>query len=154
MPTPNKTITLDVKAATSAELVKFYNANSGTKPIKKFADRTTAEKRVAELIKAHNELATGSSKETVAKKAVKAAKKAEAGEAGEGSRGRTSAAEGKHLHKVGEFKKTNPRREGTHGWKSWEAISKDGISYEDFIAAGGRNRDLMHDVNLGRIELK
>lgn len=152
IPMPSKTITLDIKAASAADLVKFYNANSGSKPITKFADRKTAEKRVAELIQAHNELAGGSSKETVVKKATKATKQEASSE--EGTRGRSSAAEGKRIYKVGEFKKTNPRREGTHGFKSWEAISKDGISYDDFIAAGGRNRDLMHDVKLGRIELK
>lgn len=151
---PSKTINIDIKASSASELVKFYNANSGSKPIKKFSDRATAEKRVAELITAHNELAGGSSKDTVVKKAVKAAAKEAKSESSEdGSRGRSSAAEGKRIHKVGEFKSTNPRREGTHGFRSWEAI-KDGMSYDEFIEAGGRNRDLMHDVNLGRIELK
>ena len=69
------------------------------------------------------------------------------------SRGRTSSAEGKRIYKVGEWKKTNPRREGTHGYKSWEAI-KDGMPYDEFLASGGRNRDLMHDVKLGRIEIR
>ena len=42
--------TLNVKSATSAELVAFYNANSGKPAIKKFSDRATAEKRVAALL--------------------------------------------------------------------------------------------------------
>lgn len=41
---------IDVKKATAAELVNYYNAKSGKKPIKKFADRKTAEKRVAALV--------------------------------------------------------------------------------------------------------
>lgn len=41
---------INVKTATTAELVAFYNANVAvTKQIKKFADRATAEKRVAAL---------------------------------------------------------------------------------------------------------
>ena len=41
--------TIDVKAATTAELVAFYNAHS-EKPVKKFADRKTAERRVQQLL--------------------------------------------------------------------------------------------------------
>lgn len=40
---------INVTAATTAELVAFYNANS-EKPVKKFQDRATAERRVAALI--------------------------------------------------------------------------------------------------------
>jgi len=40
---------MNVSTATTAELVEFFNAHS-TKPVKKFADRKTAERRVAELI--------------------------------------------------------------------------------------------------------
>lgn len=40
---------INVKTATAAELVAYYNANSGKAAIKKFADRKTAEKRVAAL---------------------------------------------------------------------------------------------------------
>lgn len=41
---------IDVTKASAAELVNYYNANSGKSPIKKFADRKTAEKRVSALI--------------------------------------------------------------------------------------------------------
>lgn len=41
---------LNVKTATTAELVKFYNANSGKDAIKKFRDRATAEARVEALL--------------------------------------------------------------------------------------------------------
>ena len=40
---------LNITTATTAELVAFYNANAST-PVKKFADRKTAERRVAALI--------------------------------------------------------------------------------------------------------
>lgn len=40
---------MNITTATTAELVAFYNANS-LKPVKKFADRKTAERRVAALL--------------------------------------------------------------------------------------------------------
>lgn len=49
-----ETIMIDVTKATAAELVNYYNANSGKAPIKKFANRKTAEKRVASLLPAKN----------------------------------------------------------------------------------------------------
>lgn len=42
---------IDVKTATTKELVEFYNANTTGSPVKKFQDRATAERRVAELLK-------------------------------------------------------------------------------------------------------
>lgn len=46
----------DVIATKTADLVAFYNANSGSKPIKKFTDRRTAETRVIALIESLNAL--------------------------------------------------------------------------------------------------
>lgn len=42
-------VMIDVSKAKINELVAYYNAHSGKSPIKKFADRKTAEKRVAAL---------------------------------------------------------------------------------------------------------
>jgi DNA-directed RNA polymerase subunit M/transcription elongation factor TFIIS len=42
--------TINVKSATTRELVEFYNAHSGCDPIKKFSDRRNAEKRVEKLM--------------------------------------------------------------------------------------------------------
>lgn len=41
--------TINVKTAKTAELVAFYNAHA-FRPVKKFADRATAEKRVSALL--------------------------------------------------------------------------------------------------------
>lgn len=46
-----KEINMDVTNATTAELIEFYNKHS-EKPIKKFADRATAEKRCQAIIDA------------------------------------------------------------------------------------------------------
>ena len=46
---------MNISTATTAELVSFYNERAD-KPVKKFADRKTAERRVAALIAEKNEL--------------------------------------------------------------------------------------------------
>jgi hypothetical protein len=51
--------------------------------------------------------------------------------------------------------KDNPRKAGTHGWRSFEIVRKQpGISYEAYIAAGGRNNDLRWDVEHKFAEVK
>lgn len=55
----------DVIATKTADLVAFYNANSGSKPIKKFADRRTAETRVIALIESLNALAEPSNESPI-----------------------------------------------------------------------------------------
>lgn len=59
----------------------------------------------------------------------------------------------KKLYRCAEWKKTNPRREGTHGHKSFSLI-KDGMTHEQYIAAGGRNNDLQWDIDHGYVEVK
>ena len=55
----------DVIATKTADLVAFYNENSGSKPIKKFADRRTAETRVIALIESLNALAEPSNESPI-----------------------------------------------------------------------------------------
>lgn len=140
-------INIDIQSATTADLVKFYNEHSGSKPIVKFSDRTTAERRVAELIKAHNELSGPTSKETKTKKMTEAPI---APTTEKSTRGRTSSLAGKSIIKLSV---ENPRREGTNGWKSWNLITV-GMTYEQYVAAGGRRVDLAWDLKAGHIELK
>jgi hypothetical protein len=77
-----------------------------------------------------------SKKKVVAKKS-KGAKKTAAT-----SGGRPSSFSGKSLTKLAD---KNPRREGTHGFKSFSLI-KNGMTYEAYLAAGGRRNDLAYDV--------
>jgi hypothetical protein len=148
----SKKISIDVKTATTKQLVDFYNEHSGsTKPLAKFKDRETAERRVTELVTAHNELVGNSSKPSAVKKAAKAAKtsKADASE-DSGKRGRPSSLAGQKLYPL---VKDNPRREGTCGHKSFGLITK-GMTYEAYIEAGGRARDLAWDIAHNYVEAK
>ncbi len=62
---------------------------------------------------------------------------------------------GKKLFPTETAKKTNPRREKSHGHRSLEVIrSKPGITYEQFLRAGGRRVDLAWDVQHGNAEAK
>lgn len=47
----------------------------------------------------------------------------------------------------------NPRRQGTHGHTSF-ALIRSGMTYEDYVARGGRNRDLAWDVERGYVALE
>lgn len=53
---------IDTNKATTSELVNYYNAHSGKSPIRKFADRATAIKRVAALISSKSKSKKESSK--------------------------------------------------------------------------------------------
>lgn len=89
-----------------------------------------------------------STKKGIAKKgAVKkgTAKKS----AREGGPGRTSMYSGKRIIKL---RKDNPRREDTHGYNSWNLLKK-GMTYEQYIAAGGRRVDLAWDIEKGNVKL-
>lgn len=47
----------------------------------------------------------------------------------------------------------NPRREGTHGFESF-ALIKSGMTIAQFVAKGGRLRDLHWDLSHDYVELK
>ena len=46
----------------------------------------------------------------------------------------------------------NPRRAGSIGHASYEMIT-DGMSYEDYIKAGGRGADILYGVKKGHLTL-
>ena len=65
-------------------------------------------------------------------------------------RGRPPQFAGKRIFKL---RKANPRREGTHGYRSWELLY-DGMTYEEYLKAGGRRNDLQWDLDRNRVEVK
>lgn len=64
--------------------------------------------------------------------------------------GPRSSKAGKKIYKL---VKDNPRREGTAGHKSF-ALIRNGMSYEEYIEAGGRATDLQWDIDHSFTELK
>jgi hypothetical protein len=149
----------DLSQVPTAVLVTLHNIIRPEKPIKKFADRETAEKRmkgVLEVLAKPGEAPASTETTTedtdMATKTTgrkRAAKKTTTTATGERA-GRTSAFAGKVIRKVAD---ANPRREGTNGYNSWELI-KNGMTYEKYIAAGGRRQDLAWDLARGYVKLE
>jgi hypothetical protein len=83
-------------------------------------------------------------KKKTAKKSVKKVKKDKPQPAG-----RKSAFSGKKINKVA---KENPRRKGSIGFKSF-ALIKNGMTYEQYLEAGGRRQDLAFDLTAGHVKL-
>lgn len=147
---------------TITQLVTFYNHHNSAQPVKMFKDKTTAAKRLLCLAEAKAELVVPQRtqptsiapeekvSETIAK--VKSDKAPKVKAESDGKRGRKSNFNGLKLHSVNV---ENPRREGTHGHKSMQIIiDNPGISYEDFIAKGGRANDLRWDIEHSNVVAK
>lgn len=115
---------LNIKTAKTAELVAFYNEHAD-KPVKKFVDRATAEKRVAALIAT---LAP-------AKKATK-----------------QGAGSAEHrAKKIRVLVKGNPKF-GTAAVRF--ELYKTGMTVGEYVAAGGQVRDVCWDAKQGWISLQ
>ncbi len=149
--------------ASDRELLAWYNRYSGsTHELAKFATREIAEGRCLELKLAMDHLSMSAQTTKKENKTVMNKKTAAAIKAGKGKKEKPSAKKatgekgtrnGSLLdHTLHKLAGENPRREGTHGAKSWEVI-KNGMTYRDAIDAGARNKDIRHDVNLGRMAM-
>lgn len=127
-------------------LIAVYNdaaVKGQGKTVAKFADKETAARRVWPTL---DFLAK---RGTVVEGAPRAKREKTAREPGTGQRGRTSQFAGKVIKMI---VTENPRREGTFGYKSWE-VMRDGMTFEDYIAAGGRRKDLAWDISYGRVKM-
>ena len=93
----------------------------------------------------------GTSKKGTSKKGTskKSTAKRPHGPARSGPRKRRTPFSGKKITKL---QRENPRREGTHGHKSWELI-KNGMTVDAYLDAGGRMNDLRWDLSRKRIKL-
>jgi hypothetical protein len=161
-----------LKDVPTATMVLLYNTIRPEKPIKKFADRDTAERRMKGVLEVLAKPGEAPSQEELEKqagtdntnepqegddmaakkgrkRAAKTTTRKAASDNGERT-GRPSAFAGKVIRKVAT---ENPRREGTHGYNSWELI-KNGMSYEKYIEAGGRRQDLAWDLERGYVKLE
>lgn len=141
-------------------LVKLHNLIRPERPVNKFQDRATAEKRmqgVLEVLAIDGETPTapaeGAPQEndmgTTAKPGARKRSPAKKTAASEPGAGRPSAFAGKKIQKLAD---KNPRREGTAGYKSWEKI-RNGMTYEQYLEAGGRRQDLAWDIEHKYVKL-
>ena len=129
-----------------SQMVELYNSHAPVEnQIKKFTDRPTAHKRIWALVEAKavlNVLPPIPQEKIVSEEVVEKVAVA---------RGRKTVFEG---HVIKSTKAENPRRAGTNGHKSMAiilAFGDKGVSYADFIAAGGRRVDLAWDLDNGNV---
>lgn len=137
----------DLKNVPGPLMIAVYNdaaVKGEGKQVVKFADKETGARRVWPTL---DFLAKAG---TVVEGATATRAPRKAREAGTGVRGRTSQYAGMVIRKI---VKENPRREGTHGYKSYEVI-RDGMKFETFITNGGRLKDLAWDISYGRIKME
>lgn len=125
--------------------------------IKRVVKLTTGEDITMAQAEKTREKSKTSSKKSRKDRTTKASAKKSGGRKSRGSKkaaangaGRTSQFAGLRIVRL---QKENPRREGSEGWKSWNVIKK-GMTYEEFIKAGGSAGSLRKEVANGRIKMK
>jgi hypothetical protein len=129
--TATATATTDKAAAKAAAKEAAAKAKAEAKAAKEAAAKAKAEEKAAKA-----------KEKAEAKAAAKAAK-------GDGRVGRTAGLAGSILKAT---KTENPRRPGSHGFRSLQLIidaGEAGITFEDFIKKGGRNKDAKWDIDHG-----
>jgi hypothetical protein len=136
-----------LSGATLVGLAEMYNKaalelDPEARTISKFSSKEVAIKRTYGVLLQLAALEKQSKESRPTKKEKVVKEKTE-------HKGRSSNFSGKKLRPLVD---ENPRREGTWGFKSMAIIlSNPGITYEDFVAAGGRNNDLVWDIKHGHV---
>lgn len=146
---------LENKNLSLANMRDLFNALTNEN-VKRFSDRPAAARRLFSALEAlEPEASEEKQPENPATTKPKKEKKSREDGAKE-TRGRKKGSgtfAGKTL--IGK-KEVNPRRPGSHGFKSYEIIREagpKGIAYEDFIAKGGRGNDLRWDIDHKWVEI-
>lgn len=150
--------------ASIAQLTALFNAlaGEGDKIISKFPDRATALSRTFDRIAAVPVSEVVEIAELPPAKGGKPGKKApapkkiDAEETGPRKpRGRVSVYSGKFIYPSKETMEENPRREETLGFQALELIRQNpGISYDEWIAAGGAGNHFKWDLDRGHIVIE
>lgn len=148
-----KEIELVLETMNGAKLAELYNTTvPENKKIVKFRDHKTAVERTLAAVLAFRDRTTLGYGIGELFKMI------------DENKGDKKASKPQHSGKKSKFEggiiksnmNANPRREGTWGYKSFELImaaGDEGISYEEFLAKGGRNKDLAWDWNHGFVSV-
>ena len=158
-------------SVTTQQMVSLYNRFFDKQPVKGYPNKQAAARSMIALAqaKAVKPIETDRSESMSEKKkeldlpivtgirmarAPKAPKVKAEKVAGNGRKGRNSMFDGRTF-KPSEKLAENPRRETAKGYKSMAIIMAhpQGISYEDFLAQGGRRVDLAWDLIHGNVEV-
>jgi hypothetical protein len=138
----------DITKLSTGTLVDLFNAfDAGAKPVKRFADRETAERRTWAALRPTLEKLNSTTlpqEIPVMATATKSAPKAK-------STG-TRAGRLDPESTITKITETDGRRDGTPGNKSFKLI-KDGMTVNEFVKKGGRLRDLQWDIAKKHVKL-
>ena len=144
---------------TGRGLVEVYNNNSD-KPVKKFADNRTGAERILKLARdIHIESTPFDYSDKPAPKKEKQVKAGPVSSELFGKIVKDDAKQPRRGKYAGRMIRTisvrNPRREGTKGFHSMGILINAGepVSYESYIAQGGRPNDLAWDLEKGHVVL-
>lgn len=141
-----------IQEAPTKDLVALYNKLTG-KSISKFENRRIAEARTEEAVNEAGKMVVATVRnEQLPERGLSAATSSatRSQPRSTGLPGPHSMYAGKRLYKTSD---NNPRREGTHGWTSFDRL-KSGMTYEEYRLAGGRSNDLAWDIKHGYVEVK
>jgi hypothetical protein len=155
-------------SVTTQQMVTLYNRIFGGSPVKSFPDKITAARALIALAQARSiyvaqtegtepmndvaEVKAEKPKKAKAEKVVKVAKEKVVKAPGNGRKGRNSMFDGRTF-KVADGLAENPRRSGSKGFDSFEILMQypEGITYEAYLAVGGRRQDLVWDLMRDRV---
>jgi CRISPR/Cas system CSM-associated protein Csm5 (group 7 of RAMP superfamily) len=122
----------------------FNNYAPAESQIKRFSDRATGAKRLMDLLAK----LVSTRKIEVRRGNIPVVKNIIVD-----SRGRKSKFNNKRIVSIVD-NVTNPRRKGSHGFRSYQMIlDNPNIAYEEFLRLGGRRQDLAHDVIMKRFKV-
>lgn len=148
-----KEIELVLESMSGTKLAELYNTTvPENKKISKFRDHKTAVERTLSAVLSFRDRASLGYGIGELFKMI------------DENKGNKKASKPQHSGKKSQFEagiikskmKTNPRRDGTWGYKSFDIIlsaGDEGISYENYLAKGGRNKDLTWDWNHGYVSV-
>jgi len=170
----------DLNTLSTNQILEIYNEAAGRlgkQEVNKFSDKESAVRRTKKILEEadsvglideiadenkgiemntqhhieENAATEAETAETAVKpEKVKKAKKVKVEKVGKA--GRASKNSGKHIYAI---KENNPRKAGTHGWHSMQIIyATPGITYEAFLKAGGRNVDLIWDIEHSNVTVE
>jgi hypothetical protein len=140
----------NIKSEACSFFVELYNKHAD-KSVTKFESRNVAASRIVKLASSmpvEKSLNSKTGEDEVTEEVVEVNVKTTAPT----KQTRKSGFAGKMVQATCQ---TNPRRVGTHGFHSMQVLIDAGepISYEKYIAAGGRRNDLVWDIEKGNAKV-
>ena len=151
-------MTIEIATLKTAEIVALYNSHGGVKPVKKFADRATAEARLAKLIAdEHLEIGSVTAPDAETQYFLTDAVDPEEDAVPEADEPKTAGKRGPAPEYADSVKLTkwvaNPKKAGSASYARY-GMYAGSKTVGEFLAAGGTRADLRWEIEHGHVEIK